>query len=226
MKVKLIKYTNDPERTCAMAAKLCYSNSDIEDISGKMSSDDIKKIIRHILSVRHYSVLEHVSFTFGIEGVSRALTHQLVRHRIASFSQQSQRYVNLEKPSYIVPKTISKNKEAKKKFEETMKNLWKTYKEFVDAGIPKEDARFVLPNAASSKIIVTMNTRSLFNFFNLRCCNRAQWEIREMANMMLKEVKKVAPIIFENAGPPCNTGPCPEGGKSCGRWKKIRKEKE
>ncbi|MCK4483143.1 FAD-dependent thymidylate synthase, partial [Candidatus Bathyarchaeota archaeon] len=175
--------------------------------------DTAKRIIRRVTGYGHVSVIEHASFTFSIESVSRAMTHQLVRHRIASFTQQSQRYVTydtLEK--YVTPPSVADKTEAKKIFDETLERISETYKELLKLEIPKEDARFILPNAAKTNIIVTMNARELRHFFNLRCCVRAQWEIREVATEMLKRVKKVVPTLFENAGPSCvKLGYCPEG---------------
>jgi thymidylate synthase (FAD) len=148
--------------------------------------------------------------------VSRALTHQLVRHRIASYNQQSQRYVKFDNNfEYITPPSIERNKDAKKKFDNLISNMHNLYKELLDSGVEAEDARYILPNASETKIIVTMNGRELLNFFTVRCCNRAQWEIRSMAIKMLKLVKKVAPVIFEKAGPSCLRGPCPEGKFKC-----------
>jgi thymidylate synthase (FAD) len=164
----------------------------------------------------HTSVVEHTSFTFTISDVSRSLTHQLVRHRIASYAQQSQRYVNLKEPNYVIPPTIEKNAEMKNAYKETMDIIWKQYNKLLDMGIPAEDSRYVLPNATCTNIVVTMNARSLLNFFELRCCLHAQWEIRKLANEMLKEVKKVAPTIFKNAGPSCKTkGICMENDRKC-----------
>ncbi|UCD14498.1 MAG: FAD-dependent thymidylate synthase, partial [Thermoplasmatales archaeon] len=153
---------------------------------------------------------------FAISDVSRSLTHQLVRHRIASYAQQSQRYVDLKEPNYVTPPTITKNDVMKKAYDETMNIIWKEYNKLLEMDIPAEDSRFVLPNAACTNIIVTMNARSLLNFFELRCCKHAQWEIRQLANKMLLEVKKIAPTIFKNAGPSCKTkGYCPENKKDC-----------
>jgi thymidylate synthase (FAD) len=178
-----------------------------------MDPNTAKRIIKRVTGYGHVSVIEHASFTFSIEGVSRAMTHQLVRHRIASYTQQSQRYVTydtLEK--YVTPPSIADKVEAKKMFDETLERISETYKKLLKLGIPKEDARFILPNAAKTNIIVTMNTRELRHFFNLRCCVRAQWEIREVATEMLRQAKKVAPVLFENAGPSCvKLGYCPEG---------------
>jgi thymidylate synthase (FAD) len=176
------------------------------------------------MKLGHLSVIEHSSFTFAISGISRACSHQLVRHRIASYSQQSQRFVRIEEPSYVIPKTIEKEPELKKNYGDLMSLIWKKYDELVEAGIPKEDSRYVLPNATTTNILLTMNARSLLNFFNLRCCLSAQWEIRELAWKMLKLVKEVAPTLFKNAGPPCKTqGKCPEDKKDC-PWYPKRKE--
>jgi thymidylate synthase (FAD) len=165
--------------------------------------------------------LEHVSFTFGIEGISRALTHQLVRHRLASYSQQSQRYVKTEDFKYIVPYSIKNDKIALAKFEKIMQSLQEGYDELLKT-VPKEDARYVLPNAVETKIIVTMNARELVYFFKLRGCKRAQWEIRNLAIEMLKLVKKVAPIMFKNSGPSCLKGPCTEGEMYCGKIDEVK----
>jgi thymidylate synthase (FAD) len=178
-----------------------------------MDLETAKRIIRRVTGYGHVSVVEHASFSFSIEGVSRAMTHQLVRHRIASYTQQSQRYVAYHTAeTYVVPPSIDKNRKAQKIFGEALQRVSETYKELLNLGISKEDARFILPNAARTNIIVTMNARELQHFFNLRCCVRAQWEIREAANEMLKQVKNVAPTLFENAGPSCiELGYCPEG---------------
>jgi len=215
MNVKLIGYTPNPEKIPAMAAKLTHSKTKPEDLD-KSSDKELNEILKYVLKAGHTSVIEHTSFTFAISDVSRSLTHQLVRHRIASYAQQSQRYVNLEKPCYIIPPKISKNREMKQAYEKTMEKIWQEYNKLIEMGIPAEDSRFILPNATCSNIIVTMNARSLLNFFELRCCMHAQWEIRKLANKMLSEVKKVAPTIFKNAGPICKTkGYCPENKKDC-----------
>ena len=213
MRVKLINYTPEPEKTVAAAAYTCHSK---ECASMEMPDEKIRKILRATRISGHHSVMEHASFTFAVDDVSRSCTHQLVRHRIASFSQQSQRYVNLSKTDYVIPETVEKKNETRKIFEKTMKNLWDTYNRLVENGIPDEDARYVLPNATKTSIVITMNARELHHFFSLRCCNRAQWEIRNMANKMLKEVGRVAPVLFEDAGPMCKQlGYCPET-ESCG----------
>ncbi|HID25527.1 MAG TPA: FAD-dependent thymidylate synthase [Thermoplasmata archaeon] len=215
MKVTLIKYTPEPEKVCGMAAALTHSKATPEEVQN-LDNTKLKEILSQVIELGHTSVVEHAQFTFAISGVSRALTHQLVRHRIASYSQQSQRYVNLSEPTYVTPPLIEKDDRMKEAYEETMKKIWSEYNKLLDLGIPAEDARYVLPNATTSNIIVTMNARSLLNFFELRCCLHAQWEIRKLANKMLKETQKVAPIIFKNAGPLCKTKKiCPEKKKDC-----------
>jgi thymidylate synthase (FAD) len=212
LKVKLLRYTADAELLCGTAALTSSKSGSPSEIFEKMDEETAKRIIRRVTGYGHVSVIEHASFTFSIEGVSRAMTHQLVRHRIASYTQQSQRYVTydtLEK--YVTPPSIANKAEAKKIFDETLERISEAYKELLALGIPKEDARFILPNAAKTNIIVTMNARELRHFFNLRCCMRSQWEIREVAIEMLKQVKKAAPMLFENAGPSCvELSYCPE----------------
>jgi thymidylate synthase (FAD) len=215
MNVKLIGFTSNPEKLPAMAAKLTHSKTKPEELD-KSSEKELKAILEQVMNLGHTSVIEHANFSFAISDVSRSLTHQLVRHRIASYAQQSQRYVDFKEPNYVTPPKIAKNKKMKKAYDETMNNIWKEYNKLLDMGIPAEDSRFVLPNAACTNIIATMNARSLLNFFELRCCQHAQWEIRQLANKMLQEVKKVAPIIFKKAGPACKSkGICPENKKDC-----------
>lgn len=248
MKVELIRYTPDGEKLIAAAAKLCYSSVGIDRIEDNLDDQSLERFLSMLVDLGHESPIEHVSFTFGVEGVSRTLTHQLVRHRIASYSQQSQRYVKLEQFEYIIPPSIKENKEAKTIFVEAMKKdqqyynriteiLFEKYlKDYLAEGMEEkeaiqksekqaiEDARYVFPNACETKIVFTMNARTLLNFFRLRCCNRAQWEIRELGIDMLKSVKKVYPILFKNAGPSCLKGPCPEGTMTCGRIKEVRQK--
>lgn len=222
MKAELLTWTKEPVYTVATAARRCYSELGnvemIEKISDLKYAEDL---IRKVLASGHESVLEHVSFTFMIEGVSRVLTHQLVRHRIASYSQQSQRYVenSFGGKWYVVPESIAAKPEALKYYEEMMEAIAHGYKDLIAMGIPKEDARYVLANATETKIVVTMNARTLLHFFRLRCCNRAQAEIRAMADEMLKAVQGVAGVLFEKGGAPCQFGPCPEGVRSCGKPK-------
>lgn len=213
MIVRLLAHTPDADRICAAAAHSCYSEDSAADL---LETVDPAKMLRHVIGMGHHSVIEHAVFTFSVEGVSRALTHQLVRHRIASFSQQSQRYVRLSEPTYVVPETVKRDPEAMKVYEETMDGIWNSYSKLIGMGIPAEDARYVLPNGCTTNITITMNARELLHFFSMRCCNRAQWEIREMADEMLRLCKEVSPVIFSDAGPACIRGPCPEGKKTCG----------
>jgi thymidylate synthase (FAD) len=225
LEVKLLRYTPEPDKTVAMSARLCYSPIGAAELEEQISDEQAGKLVRKLVTMGHFSTLEHVSFTFAIEGVSRVLTHQLVRHRIASYSQQSQRYVKEHNFATIMPPSISAKPEAKAKFEEINKKIQYLYTEWTEMGIPAEDARYILPNAAETKIVVTMNARALHHFFELRCCSRAQWEIRTLAEKMLVEVKKIAPALFENAGPTCVTqGICHEGAMSCGRLAKMQKK--
>lgn len=289
LKVKLLSYTPNPEEVVASAAKLCYSPVGVNEIIEKLDSQNVEKFIEKLVSIKHLSPFEHVSFSFAVEGVSRTLTHQLVRHRIASYSQQSQRYVKETMFDFIVPPSIENNEKAKEIFIKEMESSQKAYDDIVrelmidkifatdkyykwyekitdiettDNGkdwdvkeiyknliegkntekideylglfkkeFPKEhsalekeaieDARYVFPNAAETKIVVTMNARSLMHFFKLRCCNRAQWEIRALADEMLSQVIKVAPAIFSNSGAPCTFGKCPEGSMSCGKTRSL-----
>jgi thymidylate synthase (FAD) len=215
MNVKIIGFTPNPEKTAAMAAKLTHSKIKPEDLD-KKSEKELQSILKEVMKLGHTSVVEHSCFSFAISDVSRSLTHQLVRHRIASYAQQSQRYVNLNEPNYVIPPKIAKNRQMKKAYDKTMQEIWVHYNKLLEMGIPAEDARYILPNATCTNIIVTMNARALLNFFELRCCLHAQWEIRQLANKMLTEVKKVAPIIFKNAGPSCKSkGICPEHKKDC-----------
>ncbi|MBI5057815.1 MAG: FAD-dependent thymidylate synthase [Nitrospirae bacterium] len=231
MKVILLRHTPDPEETVAMAAKLCYSPSDIESLKDKIETKDQKAFVEKLVKMGHMSPIEHAVFTFAVEGISRACSHQLVRHRLASYSQQSQRYVSEEAGfDYIIPPVIKENKELKKVFLSSMEDAQQAYngmvKKLNELGITGEsanqDARFLLPNAAETKIMMTMNARELLHFFKQRCCNRAQWEIRKMAEEMLKLVKKAAPTIFHKAGPGCLYTPCPEGDYTCGKIKEVR----
>lgn len=193
MIVKLIRFTPEPELVSALAMRSCRTKEAAYEIKLEKPKE---YYIRLALKTGHYSVLEHPNFTFSVKGISRSCTHQLVRHRIASYSQQSQRSVNpVGKDWYITPKTI---KEVDLfKYQVVMSKLAEIYTQFLKWGIPKEDARLILPNATKTNIVITMNGRELLHFFKLRLHKSAQWEIREMASLMLKEVKKVAPTIFE-----------------------------
>lgn len=261
IKVTLLTHTPDPEQTVAMAAKLCYSPSGIEDIRDGLTEEKTASFINMLSDLGHASPTEHASFTFGIEGISRACSHQLVRHRIASYSQQSQRYVDGTKFDFVTPPEIKKNEKALKAYTNALEVQAKAYSEIRDALLAgyirdfsaeynnggdeeiiakfrednkkqfsafekkaNEDARFILPNASTTKIVCTFNVRSLHNFFAHRCCNRAQWEIREVAEQMLLQCLKVAPNLFKNCGPSCLFGPCPEGNMCCGKQKEMRKK--
>ncbi len=227
MEVKLIRHTPEPEKTVAMSARLCYSAIGAAQLEEKMSDEQAAKLVRKLVSMGHFSTLEHVTFTFAIEGVSRVLTHQLVRHRIASYSQQSQRYVKEHDFETIMPPAIEARPEARERFLQLMEEIRQMYDAFTEMGIPAEDARYILPNATETKIVCTFNVRSLMNFFSLRCCTRAQWEIRQLAEKMLAECQKAAPVLFENAGPTCVTeGICREGAMSCGRLQAVLARKD
>ncbi len=261
VKVTLLTHTPLPEQTVAMAAKLCYSSSDIEHIREGLDEEKTVSFLNMLTDLGHGSPTEHASFTFGIEGISRACSHQLVRHRIASYSQQSQRYVNGESFDFVTPPEISACPKALQEYNRVIDMQSQAYAKIRDALLANyirrhlnttedrsdesliaefsasdkklfnsfvkkanEDARFVLPNACTTKIICTFNARSLSNFFAHRCCNRAQWEIREVAQQMLLLCREVAPTLFKNCGPACLFGPCPEGSMSCGRMKEMREK--
>jgi thymidylate synthase (FAD) len=225
LKVELLSYTADPEQNVVAGIRQCYSKVGAEELKEKTNEETRNRLIEQVIGSGHTSTIEHASFTFGIEGISRACSHQLVRHRIASYSQQSQRYVDLSKEElgYIEPPSIAGDEEKSKEFKKVMEILEGEYKKLIEKGVKPEDARYILPNACQTKIVVTMNSRSLLNFFQERTCQRAQWEIRNMANEMLKKVQPVAPKIFKNAGPTCRSqGICWEGDMSCGLWKTIK----
>lgn len=247
MNVELLQYNPECEKIVAAAAKLCYSSSGIEGILNGLDSDKTQAFIERLMSMGHESPIEHITFTFGIEGVSRSLLAQFTRHRMASFSVKSQRYVNEGNFEFITPPQIAENDKAHELFKEAMADDVKKYNEIADILSQKnfenyisegkdektarrlaekkaiEDARYVLSNACETKIIATFNARSLLNFFKERCCERAQWEIRDMACRMLSLVKEVAPTIFKHAGPPCVSGKCPEGAMSCGKVSEKKK---
>lgn len=217
MHVELLYHTPDPERAIATAARLCYSPVGASELMETMPDDKVRSVLATILESGHYSTLEHASYTFAVDGVSRALTHQLVRHRLASFNQQSQRYVQFNDGfPYVTPQSVAENAVAHAAFEEAMSVTAAAYEKLVELGIPKEDARFVLPNAAETKIVITMNVRELLHFFDVRCCNRAQWEIRDLAHKMLELARPTAPYIFMAAGAPCVHDRCTEGKMTCG----------
>jgi len=219
MDVKLISHTPEPEKVVAAAARLCYSPRSAVDIMEDFSDEQVQKFLDKLTEMGHDSPLEHASFTFAVDGVSRALSHQLVRHRIGvSFSQKSQRYVTEKDFSYHTPPTVAADPQAAQIFRDSIAKIGEAYEALLQLGIPAEDARYLLPNAATTNLVVTMNARSLYHFFRLRCCVRAQAEIRELAYKMLAEVKLVAPHLFAKAGASCDThGICFEGAMSCGK---------
>ena len=224
MHVTMINHTPMPEQTVAMAARTCYSPDDLRDLSD-LDPEIVSALLVKVIGMGHLSCLEHAGFTFAVEGISRACSHQLVRHRIASFSQRSQRYVTEAEPSFVVPPSVCEAPTIiRERFVGVMRMLWDEYNGLVQRGIPPEDARFVLPNACETQLVVTMNARELRHFFGLRTCRRAQWEIRDLAVAMLKECRKVAPLLFQGAGPGCLGGACPEGTHSCGCATEVRKE--
>ncbi len=227
LSVTLLRYTPNPQEIVSMGAKLCYSPADIEELKQGIEGKNQEPFLERLMEFRHLSPIEHASFTFGIEGVSRSLLAQITRHRIASYSVKSQRYVSEAGAAkedgvfgYIIPPRIEAlGQEAVAVFQSQMAQAQEWYDYWAgklgNGGSAYEDARFVLPNAAETKMLVTMNARELLHFFTLRCCNRAQWEIRALAQEMLRLVKEVAPVIFETAGPGCLRGPCPEGKMTC-----------
>lgn len=223
MKVTLINHTDHPEKMIAIAARMCYSKLNATEMVENLTEEKCLEMVQKITETGHDSILEHISFTFIIEGVSRVLTHQLVRHRIASYHQRSQRYVDEGSAEFVTPPSIANNEKANEVFSKLMMSIDDSYKQLVECGIPKEDARYVLSNATTSQIVVTMNARTLIHFFGLRCCMRAQWEIREMTDEMLKAVRKVLPSVFNTIGPNCFTnGKCTEGKMSCKRMAEMR----
>lgn len=248
MKVTLINWTPFPERTVAAAAKLCYTDTSAMELLDGMTDESAEDFVEMLSSYGHESPIEHVSFTFAIEGVSRALLAQITRHRLASFSVQSQRYVKQEHFEYITPPEIAADPETLAVYNQAMQDSVDSYNRladlleerhyqaFLNEGMPEktarskaekqaiEDARFVLPNACETKMVMTMNARSLLNFFRMRCCNRAQWEIRELAKEMFRLCYAKAPTIFAKAGPACCSGSCPEGKMTCGKCKEMREE--
>ncbi len=232
MKVVLVRHTLNPEEVVALGARLCYSKARVDDLLTRVEAKDQTDFVHKIMGMGHDSVLEHASFTFGIEGVSRTLLAQITRHRVASFSVQSQRYVSYESGfGYIVPPKIEAlGEEAVREFEQQMDTMHQWYTQWQqklgtgEGG--NEDARFVLPGACETRMMVTMNVRELRHFFSLRMCSRAQWEIRALANEMHRLCMEVAPALFENAGPGCLRGACPEGEKTCGKMLQIRAERK
>lgn len=243
IKVNLIAHTPNPEELISKAGKLCYSKVGVDEIAKKQTSEDISRFVNMLAEIGHESPLEHISFTFAVEGISRACSHQIVRHRLASYSQQSQRYVKLDKTfTYITPPDIEVDEKCYKIYVDTMETIYQSYidiaeqlkNKYISEGMNVrsaekkaiEDARYVLPNACETKMVFTMNARTLLHFLNKRCCDRSQWEIRTMAHKMLSELRKVCPTLFKKAGADCiSKGICKEGNMSCGKIDLINKNK-
>ncbi len=230
LQVELIRHTPAPEQLTALGARLCYSGASLGALAERIEQRDQDAFIEGVIESGHLSVMEHASFTFGVEGVSRSLLAQITRHRIASFSVQSQRYVSKAKEfGYIIPPSIrALGEDAVAEYERQMETMHGWYLGWQErlggAGeAANQDARFVLPGACETRLIVTMNARELLHFFSLRCCNRAQWEIRALADEMLSLAYQAAPSLFEAAGPPCASGACPEGKRSCGKQEEARR---
>ncbi len=223
MKVTLLSYTKDPEQVVAAAIRQCYASVGPKELKKKIDKETRERLINQVLASGHTSTLEHASFTFGVEGVSRITEVQLVRHRVGTaYSIQSGRYVKRGDAKFVIPIAVKNNKNIYKKYKKILNNIQSLYNEMIDIGIKAEDARYLQPQSLQTKIVVTFNARALLHFLELRCCRRAQWEIQIMANLMLKEVKKVAPTIFANAGPTCMTQKiCWEGKMTCGLTDKI-----
>jgi len=225
MKVKLLSYTKDPEQIVAAAIRQCYASVGAGELKKKIDKETRERLIKQVMASGHTSTLEHASFTFGIEGIARVSEIQLIRHRVGcSYSIQSGRYVKRGEAKFVIPSAIQNDKKILPKYKKILKDVQNLYNEMTDKGIKAEDARYLQPQSVQTKIVVTMNARALLHFLELRCCKRAQWEIQELANLMLVEVKKVAPIIFAKAGASCvTTGICWEGEKmSCGLYKNIK----
>ncbi len=248
LKVRLLAHTPHPEKVVAAAAKLCYSSSDIDALMDGLTDKESARFVEMLTTMGHESPTEHASFTFAVEGVSRALLAQLTRHRMASFSVQSQRYVRMDAADMVVPPAVQTAPEAAQLYEASIAAQQQAYNDMVQllqakhekelleqgeteksaadkaAKLANEDARFLLPSASATKLIMTMNARSLNHFFRLRCCNRAQWEIQQLADDMLRLVYGVAPSLFAKAGPGCVSGACPEGKMTCGKAAAVREK--
>lgn len=222
--VNLIAGTPDAAKVVAAAAKLCYSASGAANILDGLTEEKTTSFLKMLREAGHLSPFEHASFTFAVEGLSRVCTHQLVRHRLASYSQQSQRYVGMKEIACVVPPQVAANAEALKLYEAQTESAWKCYRDMVALGVDKEDARFILPHGAETKIVITMNARELHHFFSIRLCKRAQWEIRELARQMLLAVREASSEIFDFAGPSCvMPGKCNEA-HPCGMPYKSMEE--
>lgn len=215
-KVQLLAHTPDAERVVAAAAKLCYSDVTALDLLEGLDGERTGGFLSHLRRSGHFSPFEHASFSFAVDGISRVCSHQLVRHRMASYSQQSQRYVTMGEVRSIMPPSIANHPEAKRLFEKILAETHAVYGELLTLGVPKEDARYILPHGWETRLVVTMNARELHHFFSLRLCRRAQWEIQDLAREMLRLCLDVAPSLFAPAGPPCVVEGCCHESRPCG----------
>lgn len=214
--VCLLAHTPEPDATVAAAARICYSDVTAAELLGRESAQLSERLLNELLESGHLSPFEHASFTFGVDGLSRVASHQLVRHRLASYSQQSQRYVSMDRTEVVLPPSIAADPEARRIFEAQAARAHEGYRQLVARGIPAEDARFLLPHGWETRLVFTMNARELLHFFDLRLCRRAQWEIRGLARLLLRECRAKAPVLFKTAGPSCvRCGVCQEA-RSCG----------
>lgn len=222
VQVALISYTPDPERTIAAAAKLSTSSVGATELRERIQPEQVASLLNQLLSAGHLSPFEHAGFTFAIDGISRVTSHQLVRHRIASYTQQSQRYVSLKKLEYVTPATVSANPELGTRYHDLVGAAYELYRRMLDAGIPAEDARYVLPQALTTRLVMTMNARELMQVCALRLCLKAQWEIVELFEKVKGEVQSVAPLIAAELKPKCyNLGYCDER-TSCGLFPTLK----
>lgn len=224
LKVVMLSHSPEPERAVATAARNCYSPRDVESIDEGWTPEEIAKMVARVRDAGHLSTFEHTMFTFGVSGVSRALTHQLVRHRHMSYEQKSQRYIKIKGPfDYVTPPSIAARPGVRAEYDALMARIAEFYATALAAGTPAEDARFALPNAAETQIVITANARALLDFFTLRTCNNAQWEIRELAFAMLRLAKRAAPALFVRAGATCVRGYCNEpNGPECPRYVVVK----
>lgn len=217
LSVHLLSFTPDPDRTVAAAARLCYSDASAEHLLVELEREKISGFLKHLRRSGHMSPFEHASFTFALNGISRICSHQLVRHRVASYSQQSQRYVAMTDPDMVMPPSVASDPRLKERFQSLVAECHDAYRQFIACGIPREDARYVLPHGWQTRLVMTMNARELHHFFRLRMCRRAQWEIRELARRMLLLVRPEAPLLFDVAGPDCLVGGECREATPCGR---------
>jgi thymidylate synthase (FAD) len=200
IRVRLLWYTPNPEFTVALAMRRCYSAKPIEELEAELSSRPgyEQDLIAKALRDKTFDVIEHAVFMFEIEGISRVCSHQLVRHRIASYDQESQRFSAVEREDFVTPPSVQNNPKALGIYEEFIKSSVEMFRKLKELDVPKEDARFILPQSIGTKLVITANARSLMHFFWQRTASEAQWEIRELAQLMHGECKKVAPSIFKD----------------------------